>query len=265
MNFVLLIQESKATESLLVLGFLLFILVIWAFFESPSKGNKKKSLLSEREREKIQIKFEKNLIEFRNTGLENADKILLDYKENKLETQLSKCNKCGGDYMRLWELEEFVLVIRCEFCKKKFRYIQDDLLEFSLVEFRNMIAKNSRRIRWARNNRLIRPNVIVLDNSGKKSNSPKFYSTIIKPKLDPNLKSKVTKTQEKEDKRSRRISQDVKDAVWNRDSGKCVECGSNENLEFDHIIPFSKGGANTYRNIQLLCEKCNRSKSDKIG
>ena len=68
-----------------------------------------------------------------------------------------------------------------------------------------------------------------------------------------------------EEKRSRRISQKVKDQVWRRDEGKCVECGSNENLEFDHIIPFSKGGANTYRNIQLLCESCNRSKSAKIG
>ena len=67
------------------------------------------------------------------------------------------------------------------------------------------------------------------------------------------------------DERSRAISTDVQDRVWNRDGGKCVQCGSNENLEFDHIIPFSKGGANTYRNIQLLCESCNRSKSDKIG
>ena len=66
-------------------------------------------------------------------------------------------------------------------------------------------------------------------------------------------------------KRSRKISQKVKDEVWNRDNGKCVECGSNEDLEFDHIIPHSKGGANTYRNIQLLCEPCNRSKSAKIG
>ena len=66
-------------------------------------------------------------------------------------------------------------------------------------------------------------------------------------------------------KRSRRITQEVKDKGWNRDGGKCVECGSNENLEFDHIIPHSKGGANTYRNIQLLCEPCNRSKSAKKG
>ena len=64
---------------------------------------------------------------------------------------------------------------------------------------------------------------------------------------------------------SRVIPRDVKDSVWNRDGGRCVECGSNESLEFDHIIPHSKGGSNTYRNIQLLCESCNRSKSDKIG
>ena len=67
-----------------------------------------------------------------------------------------------------------------------------------------------------------------------------------------------------DEKRTRRISQRVKDLVWNRDNGKCIECGSNENLEFDHIIPHSKGGANTYRNLQLLCERCNRVKSDKI-
>jgi hypothetical protein len=70
---------------------------------------------------------------------------------------------------------------------------------------------------------------------------------------------------EKDASKSRRISEDVRDAVWNRDGGKCVQCGSNEDLEFDHIIPFSKGGANTKRNIQLLCESCNRKKSDKIG
>ncbi|WP_229724707.1 HNH endonuclease [Winogradskyella forsetii] len=55
------------------------------------------------------------------------------------------------------------------------------------------------------------------------------------------------------------------DKVWNRDGGKCVKCGSQEKIEFDHIIPFSKGGSNTYRNLQILCEQCNRGKSNNIG
>lgn len=65
-------------------------------------------------------------------------------------------------------------------------------------------------------------------------------------------------------KRSRHIPKDVQSEVWKRDNGKCVECGSNEFIEFDHIVPFSKGGSNTARNIQLLCEKCNRKKYNNI-
>lgn len=61
------------------------------------------------------------------------------------------------------------------------------------------------------------------------------------------------------------IPQGTQDIVWNRDGGCCVKCGSQENLEFDHIIPFSKGGSNSARNLQLLCQKCNREKSNKIG
>jgi len=60
------------------------------------------------------------------------------------------------------------------------------------------------------------------------------------------------------------IPESVRIIVWKRDSGKCVKCGSRENLEYDHIIPISKGGSNTARNIELLCENCNRSKGAKI-
>lgn len=59
------------------------------------------------------------------------------------------------------------------------------------------------------------------------------------------------------------ISKDVQREVWRRDHGRCVECGSQERLEFDHIIPVCKGGADTVRNLQLLCESCNRRKSGK--
>lgn len=62
----------------------------------------------------------------------------------------------------------------------------------------------------------------------------------------------------------RRIPDSVKREVWNRDGGRCSRCGSREKLEFDHIIPYSKGGGNTARNIELLCMDCNRKKSNAI-
>lgn len=60
------------------------------------------------------------------------------------------------------------------------------------------------------------------------------------------------------------IPEEVKRSVWRRDEGKCVKCGNRERLEFDHIIPISKGGSSTARNVELLCEKCNREKSDSV-
>lgn len=67
-----------------------------------------------------------------------------------------------------------------------------------------------------------------------------------------------------EGKKRERIPEKVRMDAWRRDEGRCVECGSKERLEFDHLIPVSKGGSNTLRNIQLLCENCNRRKSDSI-
>jgi len=64
--------------------------------------------------------------------------------------------------------------------------------------------------------------------------------------------------------RRERIPDSVRLFVWQRDQGKCVKCGSAEKLEFDHIIPVIKGGSNTERNVQLLCEQCNRTKGASI-
>ncbi|OGN90938.1 MAG: hypothetical protein A2Z70_01715 [Chloroflexi bacterium RBG_13_48_17] len=64
---------------------------------------------------------------------------------------------------------------------------------------------------------------------------------------------------------NRMIPPNVKLAVWKRDKGKCVKCGSTDNLHFDHIIPFSKGGSSlVIENVQILCARHNISKRDKI-
>lgn len=68
----------------------------------------------------------------------------------------------------------------------------------------------------------------------------------------------------KEKPRGRQIPAKVRYEVYMRDDGKCIICGSNINIEFDHIIPFSKGGSHNADNIQVLCQDCNRKKSDKI-
>lgn len=64
---------------------------------------------------------------------------------------------------------------------------------------------------------------------------------------------------------NRLIPSDVKLAVWKRDQGRCVECGSTDNLHFDHIIPYSRGGSSLVaENIQLMCARHNLAKHDKI-
>lgn len=62
------------------------------------------------------------------------------------------------------------------------------------------------------------------------------------------------------------IPGEVKAAVWKRDGGKCARCGRADNLHFDHIIPYSKGGTSlTVENIQVLCARHNLSKGARIA
>ncbi len=57
----------------------------------------------------------------------------------------------------------------------------------------------------------------------------------------------------------------VKVEVWNRDKGKCVQCGSTDELHFDHVLPYAKGGTSlTAENVQLLCARHNLKKRDRI-
>ena len=57
--------------------------------------------------------------------------------------------------------------------------------------------------------------------------------------------------------------------IKERDHFTCKYCGASTEaephllLEIDHIVPVSKGGLTTEENLQTLCWRCNRSKSNK--
>jgi hypothetical protein len=56
------------------------------------------------------------------------------------------------------------------------------------------------------------------------------------------------------------VPREIRRAVFERDGGSCVECGSNFDLQYDHVIPVALGGATSLDNLQLLCGDCNRTK-----
>ena len=60
------------------------------------------------------------------------------------------------------------------------------------------------------------------------------------------------------------ITEAMRAEVYRRDGGKCVTCGSKQNLQYDHILPVAKGGATTVNNLQLLCRTCNLSKGARV-
>jgi len=67
---------------------------------------------------------------------------------------------------------------------------------------------------------------------------------------------------------SRHIPRDIMLKVVRRDNYTCQVCHEHvkdDEIDFDHIIPFSKGGPTDVHNLQLVCRKCNRKKSNKIN
>jgi 5-methylcytosine-specific restriction endonuclease McrA len=60
------------------------------------------------------------------------------------------------------------------------------------------------------------------------------------------------------------IPRELRRAVFDRDGGRCAECGSRFELQYDHVIPLALGGASTLENLQILCAGCNGRKGALI-
>jgi 5-methylcytosine-specific restriction endonuclease McrA len=87
-----------------------------------------------------------------------------------------------------------------------------------------------------------------------------------KRRLEQKVRSARSLMRAEEDGRPTRvpIPTELRRAVFERDSGHCVECDGGFDLQYDHVLPVAHGGATTLQNLQLLCADCNRRKSDSI-
>jgi hypothetical protein len=87
-----------------------------------------------------------------------------------------------------------------------------------------------------------------------------------KRRLEQKLRSARSLMRAEESGRPTRthISDELRRAVYERDGGCCVQCGSSFNIQYDHILPVALGGATTLENLQVLCADCNRRKGDSI-
>ncbi len=105
----------------------------------------------------------------------------------------------------------------------------------------------------------------LIDAWKEKANKRKVFKFKLRV-TDLTLDQKQTAIKDIKDlDHNRMIPTSVKLEVWQRDKGRCVTCGATDNLHFDHILPFSKGGTSLKAdNIQLLCARHNLKKRDKI-
>jgi HNH endonuclease len=134
----------------------------------------------------------------------------------------------------------------------------------SFMSIKRQLSPVNKRIEGIEREMLVTVAGIYLELNKKDGNG--FYCVpdpeIVEAIIDTLVR--IAKRQIVKAENSRHISQEVRIAVWQRDQGRCVQCGATEYLEFDHIIPRSKGGASTVNNVQLLCRHCNQAKSDRI-
>ena len=72
-------------------------------------------------------------------------------------------------------------------------------------------------------------------------------------------------TKEEKHLNIRAFTPQMKREAYERQNGICIKCGKQFNfdeMEADHITPWSKGGKTSADNCQMLCKTCNRKKSD---
>lgn len=217
-----------------ILIFILLASVIWIFYR-----------LKKRRREKKRVEeAEKELL----SGIDVSNKqnqVFFSFiRQNYL---IQSCPICHEFTMRFLDISPNARSIQyqCVHCGKKIRAAAGTP---EATQNADTVVATWRALKSLHE---VLNNPVVLNNPSKYPLIPLEFETVPAPMPY----EQTTRTP---------IPEAVRSEVWRRDHGRCVNCGSKENLQFDHIIPVSQGGATSAKNLQLLCQSCNLTKSAKI-
>ena len=95
---------------------------------------------------------------------------------------------------------------------------------------------------------------VVYMNEYARRNPDKVKEYRLKSRLNLRLKGKKYPSQKQ---------------IWfkkivERDGNMCKECGTTENLTIEHKIPKGIGGKDSYKNLEILCLKCNMKRYKEL-
>ena len=201
-------------------------------------------------------------------------------------------NAANNDIKYIIKYSNIANIARPEYCLK--------ILDFCIV-YRNRIEKLYADmdvlqekvqkqlpivIRWFATARKIPYTVCDIDYKIANIEEPRFRFLYVSPagksrrsysvevtqdvmtEIESEIYVKITKTGHSRAQRSA-MTNDLREAIKKRDNYTCCICGNsvfkepNLLLEVDHIVPVSKGGKTVASNLQTLCWRCNRKKSNK--
>lgn len=116
------------------------------------------------------------------------------------------------------------------------------------------------------------PNIHSITTNGSTHKSITFYIELTPNELIERINTlaqynfSITEYQYNCENQRKIVTQELRNKVIERDKSICQICGKNcseSEIEIDHIKPISKGGKSVIQNLQVLCKKCNRRKSNK--
>ncbi|MGD9934242.1 MAG: HNH endonuclease [Dehalococcoidia bacterium] len=106
---------------------------------------------------------------------------------------------------------------------------------------------------------------LLRDYRYESSGARRVFRFVLKAMDDPDGDQMTGPSESLHLAQTRQIPTWVKQFVFKRDGGKCVICGSADQIHFDHDLPFSKGGSSAMpENVRVLCARHNLSKGARI-